>query len=144
MLKSNKGITLIALVITIIVLLILAGVSIAMLTGSNGVLTRASQADDNTQRAAIADKVNMALQSAYTDAVVANTTTPTIQKEKLISIYGTDNSGETLAITSGTLGTDQTVTATVTIGSDVYTVTLTKSGNSYTTNADAVKLPGEV
>ena len=36
MLKNNKGITLIALVITIIVLLILAGVSIAMLTGNNG------------------------------------------------------------------------------------------------------------
>ena len=34
--KNNKGITLIALVVTIIVLLILAGVSIAMLTGNNG------------------------------------------------------------------------------------------------------------
>ena len=42
MLTNNKGITLIALVITIIVLLILAGVSIAMLTGDNGLLTKAS------------------------------------------------------------------------------------------------------
>ena len=41
--KNNKGITLIALVVTIIVLLILAGVSIAMLTGDNGILSRASQ-----------------------------------------------------------------------------------------------------
>ena len=41
--KNNKGITLIALVVTIIVLLILAGVSIAMLTGDNGILNRASQ-----------------------------------------------------------------------------------------------------
>ena len=41
--KNNKGITLIALVVTIIVLLILAGVSIAMLTGQNGILNRASQ-----------------------------------------------------------------------------------------------------
>ena len=39
--KNTKGITLIALVITIIVLLILAGVSIAMLTGENGILTNA-------------------------------------------------------------------------------------------------------
>ena len=39
-LKERKGITLIALVITIIVLLILAGVSIAMLTGQNGILTQ--------------------------------------------------------------------------------------------------------
>ena len=35
--KGEKGITLIALVITIIVLLILAGVSISMLTGENGI-----------------------------------------------------------------------------------------------------------
>ena len=34
--KKNKGITLIALVITIVVLLILAGISISMLTGENG------------------------------------------------------------------------------------------------------------
>ena len=42
--KQNNGITLIALVITIIVLLILAGVSIAMLTGDNGILTQSKQA----------------------------------------------------------------------------------------------------
>ena len=46
MLKKNGGITLIALVITIIVLLILAGVSIAMLTGDNGLLNRSTQAAD--------------------------------------------------------------------------------------------------
>ena len=39
--KSKKGVTLIALVITIIVLLILAGVTIATLTGDNGILTKA-------------------------------------------------------------------------------------------------------
>ena len=42
--KNNKGITLIALVVTIIVLLILAGISIAMLTGDNGILSNASNA----------------------------------------------------------------------------------------------------
>lgn len=42
--KQNKGITLIALVITIIVLLILAGIVIASLTGQDGVLNRASEA----------------------------------------------------------------------------------------------------
>ena len=48
---ENKGITLIALVITIIVLLILAGVSIAMLTGENGILTQAKNAKDETEQA---------------------------------------------------------------------------------------------
>ena len=49
--KSSKGITLIALVITIIVLLILAAVSIATLTGENGILTRANEAKTETEEA---------------------------------------------------------------------------------------------
>lgn len=50
-LKKTKGITLIALVITIIVLLILAGVSIAMLTGENGILIQAQKAKNKTEEA---------------------------------------------------------------------------------------------
>ena len=50
-LKEMKGITLIALVITIIVLLILAGVSIATLTGENGILTQATNAKNKTKEA---------------------------------------------------------------------------------------------
>ncbi len=49
--KANNGITLIALVITIIVLLILAAVSIATLTGQNGILTRANDAKTETEQA---------------------------------------------------------------------------------------------
>ena len=48
---KEKGITLIALVITIIVLLILAGVSISMLTGDNGILTQAQRAKEMTEAA---------------------------------------------------------------------------------------------
>ena len=48
--KSNKGITLIALVITIIVLLILAGVTIAALSGDNGILRRATEAKEQTNQ----------------------------------------------------------------------------------------------
>ena len=50
-LRKERGITLIALVITIIVLLILAGVSIAMLTGENGILTQAQEAKNKTTQA---------------------------------------------------------------------------------------------
>ena len=49
--KRQKGITLIALVITIIVLLILAAVSIATLTGENGILTKANKAKEETEKA---------------------------------------------------------------------------------------------
>ena len=68
--KDNQyGITLIALVITIIVLLILAGVSIAMLTGQNGILSQAQKAKSETENAAkneaaILDEYNKYLNNA--------------------------------------------------------------------------------
>ena len=57
--KKQTGITLIALVITIIVLLILAGVSIATLTGNNGILTQANQAKENNNSAAAKERVQV-------------------------------------------------------------------------------------
>ena len=57
--KSNNGITLIALVITIIVLLILAGVSIAMLTGENGILNKATTAKQKTEEATAEERVKL-------------------------------------------------------------------------------------
>ena len=49
--KENTGITLIALIVTIVVLLILVGVTIAMLTGSNGILKQAQNAKIETKKA---------------------------------------------------------------------------------------------
>ena len=49
--KEQKGITLVALVVTIIVLIILAGVSIAMLVGENGIITQAQRAAQETEQA---------------------------------------------------------------------------------------------
>ena len=60
-LKINKGITLIALVITIIVLLILAGVTIATLTGDNGILTKAQNAKTQNDKATVKEKVDLAI-----------------------------------------------------------------------------------
>ena len=59
--KKNGGITLIALVITIIVLLILAGVTIATLTGDNGILTKAQEASEDTKRANAEEQVKLAV-----------------------------------------------------------------------------------
>lgn len=58
--NSTDGITLIALVVTIIVLIILAGISIGMLTGENGIITKASEAKLATQIAEEQEKVNFA------------------------------------------------------------------------------------
>ena len=63
--KKERGITLIALVIIIIVLLILAGVSIATLTGENGILTRASQASEQTKQANAKEQVQLAVAGSY-------------------------------------------------------------------------------
>ena len=57
--KGNKGITLIALVITIIVLLILAGVSIAMLTGDNSLLGNAQRTGPYNDIGAAKDEIGL-------------------------------------------------------------------------------------
>ena len=60
-LKQKKGITLIALVITVVVLLILAGVTIAMLTGDNGILGKATSAKAKSAEEEAREKVNLML-----------------------------------------------------------------------------------
>ena len=59
--KDMKGITLIALVITIVVLLILAGVSINLLLGDNGIITKAKEAQDSYSKSAVKEKVGFLL-----------------------------------------------------------------------------------
>lgn len=59
--KRNKGITLIALIVTIVVLLILAGVSIATLTGENGILKQASKAKEETHIAQDKELIQLAV-----------------------------------------------------------------------------------
>ena len=63
--RKAKGITLIALVITIIVLLILAGVSIASLTGENGILTKATTAKEKTEQESIREEIEIAAMSSF-------------------------------------------------------------------------------
>ena len=57
--NSNSGITLIALVVTIIVLLILAGISIAMLLGNNGILQKATDAKQDTERQSVIEQAKI-------------------------------------------------------------------------------------
>lgn len=76
--KENEGITLIALVVTIIVLLILAGVTIATLTGDNGILTKTNEAKEQTEIGKEKEIVKLA-----TTAVI--TTNNAIDKDSLQS-----------------------------------------------------------
>ena len=116
--KNQRGITLIALVITIIVLLILAGVSIAMLTGENGILTRADDAAEETAfataRENVANAINEAITEYYGNTYVDNGST-TISDEvsaALSALDGPDDGGATIAYTTGT----GTGTVTITFG----------------------------
>ena len=59
--KKEKGITLIALVITIIILIILAGVSINLVLGENGIVSRAKYAKTTYEEESIKEKVILLL-----------------------------------------------------------------------------------
>lgn len=118
---NNKGVTLIALVITIIVLLILAGVSIAMLTGENGILNQANKAKDDTAKAEIAEKVNMAIQSAYAKKLTAGggTASTALTGTEVANEYNSDN-GAGLASAS-----DKTLSIKLKAGDSAATYTIT-------------------
>ena len=67
--KNTRGITLIALVITVIVLLILAAVTINALSGDNGILKKATEAKQKTRRADALEKIRLAVMTATTNGV---------------------------------------------------------------------------
>ncbi|MCI9063740.1 MAG: prepilin-type N-terminal cleavage/methylation domain-containing protein [Clostridia bacterium] len=78
--KNQNGITLIALVITIIVLLILAGVAIAMLSGDNGILSNATKSSDYNKIGEIKDEMALTVNeytSYFLDHKYNNSTIPT-------------------------------------------------------------------
>ena len=101
-LMKNRGITLIALVVTIIVILILAGISISMLTGQNGILNRAANAKEKTEIASIDEQRKLAQAEA-----LMNTEKTTYKGLTLpegfapTKIEGEDSIDEGLVITDG-------------------------------------------
>ena len=64
--KNERGITLIVLVITIIVTLILAGVTISGLNGENGIITKSKEAKIKTEKSKTIEKINLAILTAMT------------------------------------------------------------------------------
>lgn len=73
MLRKEKGITLVALVITVIVLLILAGVSITALTGENSIIRRAQQASNAYGEDEGKTQNNLNTATSVMDEVLSNT-----------------------------------------------------------------------
>ena len=117
-LKERKGITLIALVITIIVLLILAGVSIAMLTGQNGILTQAQNAKTTNENKSAEEKVKLAIMAAKSQS-----TDGSLELDKLTTEVTTNYGGQ--------------------VDGTAFPVTVTIDGKSFTVDGDGnVELTG--
>ena len=102
-LKRNKGITLIALVITIIVLLILAGISVSMLAGQNGVLTRATEAKVKSESSTGQEMNNLNGMSSLIDSKL---TQEVVGKEE---DWDVDESSQTLTSYKGSYDSDKIV-----------------------------------
>ena len=85
--KTNRGVTLIVLVVTIIILLILAGVTIAMLTGENGILNKAQEAKEETQDAEINERIQLVKYAAE----ISNYSEGKTLEEYLKNEFGEEN-----------------------------------------------------
>lgn len=118
--RNQKGITLVALVVTIVVLLILAGTSIAMLSGDNGIITNAQKsAAANTEGEAL-DKMKMAYNTVSTEVIAKAATSTSYDATTETNLVALAN-----VVSKDLGGTGTTITSTVlteTIGN--YTVTL--------------------
>lgn len=125
--KNQKGITLVALVITIVVLLILAGVTISMVLGPNGVLTNSQKAKDNSAKGTANDALSTALSSVSTDyytkdGATAGTMLQYLKSDKvdLVTLapgytYQISDDGTTITMTSDKDGYVFTATITDTL-----------------------------
>lgn len=138
--QSKKGITLIALVVTIVVLLILAGVSISMLSGENGIITQAQQAKDRTRIEAIKEKIQLwetnLNMNNYTETVMEGSLIENLWKEGLITDDEKEKltKGESITIGEGKAWEEQ-ISITMTLV-DMYELALAEGciGGSTCTN----------
>ena len=82
--RKQKGITLIALVVTIIVLIILAGVSISLVLGENGIVNKAKKAKENTELAKTEEETMLNdLAKQIEEGTSGGTTNPTVEKSEI-------------------------------------------------------------
>ena len=99
--RKNLGITLIALVVTIVVLLILAGISISMLTGQNGILNRATEAKEKTEKAQIDESDKMVQMEAMVKAAGKSVPNPSSYGENPNAQATADGAGKYFALPDG-------------------------------------------
>ena len=109
--KEMKGITLVALVITIVVLLILAGVSINTVLGDDGIIKKAKEAAEATKRASAEEEMNrlvLEYQLASNDETLESFLQEKVTEGRIDEV--TDNGDGTITITKKLEGKDYTIT----------------------------------
>ena len=109
--KEMKGITLVALVITIVVLLILAGVSINTVLGDDGIIKKAKEAAEATKRASAEEEMNrlvLEYQIASNDETLKSFLQEKVTEGRIDGV--TDNGDGTITITKKVEGKDYTIT----------------------------------
>mgnify|MGYP005769227171 CR=1 FL=1 len=144
--NNQKGITLVALVITIIVLLILAGVTIAALSGQNGILTNASNSQVQNALGNAKDQINLAanegIQAYYNmkylneNDTIAGPATGTTKAGEVVKKYV-----EKRAVTGNPL---EGVTVEVTGENAPYSITITTTDKTATTATGTITEDGAV
>lgn len=142
--KNEKGITLVALVITIIVLLILAAVSIAALSGQNGILTNADNSKQQTAISQAKEAYSTAISEIYTNmyaGVADSASTPSVLSPTAVQNSIKNNYGFTATVTASEAGTDGSpyVPSKAEMTVSGYTVTLTLDSNWKITDSSATK-----
>lgn len=75
MLKNNKGVTLVSLVVTIIILLILAGISISSVVGDNGLLNKATSSKTATEKKEEEEQLQIMLNNYAANELTMEATT---------------------------------------------------------------------
>ena len=83
--KNSKGITLVALVVTIIVLIILAGVSISLVLGENGIITKSKYAKQATLNAQVAEQEQLNEAVSYLENMGGTETNPPKEEIKTVA-----------------------------------------------------------
>ena len=130
-LRNQRGITLIALVVTIIVLIVLAGIAISMTVGDSGIFTKAKEAKRLQITAEAKEKIGTEILAAQVEAIERNEELEQAQVEDIISKYGTlQDDKDTIILNDN--GYDIKL-------SDIYQGTITTSG-SYTENKAKIEL----
>ena len=128
-LKKNNGLTLVALIITVIVMLIIAGITVTALTGDNGIINSAENADSEKNRSEEKETVEWAAAQSVADSDIGQVTSCNLE-HYMDSYIGEDPDGVMdYEIDDGYHG--------------IFLVEFTVSGNKYTVDENGMVYEGE-